>query len=195
MSMEMQHPLSRRGALARLGAGGLAAALGAPRLAAGAQEATPQGAPADLPPALADWAAGWEALDPDRIAAAYAEDGARVDVATGQAQRGRAEIRAYLAAVFGAFTGLSSTFSSAFAAGDRAAAEWVLAGTYTGQAPGFPPGGGEQLTIRGAAILELAGGRIVRDAEYFDVFGVLVQLGVVPAPDAGATPAAATPAG
>ena len=196
--MQTQRPLSRRGALVRLGAGGLGAALAARGLAAGAQEATPQGTPAGLPPALAGWVAGWEALDPDRIAAAYAEDGAREDVATGQVQRGREEIRAYLSALFGAFTGLSSTFQSAFAAGDRAAAEWVLAGSYTGLVPGFPPGTGQQLSIRGAAVLELAGGEIVRDTEYFDVFGVLVQLGVVPAPDAGATPAAtpaATPTG
>ena len=193
--METQYPLSRRGALVRLGAGGLGAALAARGLAAGAQEATPGATPTDLPPVLAEWVAGWEDLDVDRIVATLAEDAVREEVPTGQVVRGRGEIRAFLAAVFGAFTGLdASRIESAFAAGDRAATEWVFTGTYTGQVAGFPPGGGEQVSFRGVRFLELAGGEIVRDTEYFDVFGVLVQLGVVPAPGAGATPAA-TPAG
>jgi steroid delta-isomerase-like uncharacterized protein len=182
--------LTRRAALGGLAVGGLAAALAARD--GRAQEASPAAAPTALPPALREWVAGWEALDFARVAAAYAPDGVREDVPLGVTRRGPDEIRAHLTASFGAFAGLTSRFTSVFAAGDWGAAELELAGSYTGQLPGFPPGTGQSLVLRVAQVLELRGDRIGRAATYYDRYGVLQQLGLVPALDGSpvASPAA-----
>ncbi len=184
--------LTRRSTLARLGAGGLGAALAARSLAAAAQGATPPAA-ADLPPGLQEYVAAWEALDADGIAAAYAEDAVAETVPTGTRLEGRDAIRASLSGLFAVFEDLSVEVVSVFATGSCAAAEWQFTGHYTGQLPGFPPGAGQPVTVCGAEILELADGQIQSEREYYDVYGILVQLGVVPPAGAG-TPVASPPA-
>jgi hypothetical protein len=64
----------------------------------------------------------------------------------------------------------------------------VYGGTYAGSLPGLPPGAGQPFAVRGTAIFELQGGKIRRSASYFDFYSLLVQLGVLPAPEAAATP-------
>lgn len=187
--MDSHHPLSRRTALVRLGAGGLGAALAARSLRAGAQGATPE----DVPPNLADWIAAWEALDIDGIAAAYAEDAVHEDVPANQLHEGRAAIRAHFEFLATELTESDVQITHVVATEDGGAVEWIFTGTYTGQIPGFPPGNGTRVAIRGASIFELAGGQIQRDAEYYDALGLLVQLGILPGPAEG-TPGAATPA-
>jgi|SRR5579884_133361 len=174
--------LTRRAGLALLGAGGLGV------LAAGtaaAQAATP-GA---LPPALAEWIAGWQALDADRVAA-YAADGVHIVVATGQTFAGRAAIRANVAALMRAFPDATLGVDLAFAAGDRGAVAWRFAGHYTHPYPGFPSPSRQALAFRAAILFRLAGGQVVRADEYYDLYGLFVQLGLLPAPGGAATPAA-----
>lgn len=187
--MESQHPLSRRTALVRLGAGGLGAALAARSLGTSAQQATPE----DLPPALADWIAAWEALDIDGIVAAYAEDAVHEDVPANQLFAGREAIRAHFAPLATELTESDVQITNVVATQEGGAVEWVFTGTYTGQVPGFPPGNGTRVAMRGASIFELVGGQIQRDSEYYDALGLLVQLGILPGPAEG-TPGAATPA-
>ncbi|MGH2561161.1 MAG: ester cyclase [Thermomicrobiales bacterium] len=181
--------LTRRAALTGLGAGGLGAALAARGLAA-AQEATPEAA-ADLPPVMQEYIAAWDALDADRLAATYAEDAVSENMATGFVLEGREAIRAYYTALFAGFEDLSVPTTNAFATGGWAAAEWTFSGRHTGQVPGWPPPSGNPVTLRGVGILALADGQIRGGRDYFDAYGLLVQLGVVPPP---AAPAATPPA-
>ena len=165
---------------------GVAAALAGPlavgRSAAGvvAQDATP-GA---LPAPLADWVTSWEAqpLRAEPIAAAYTEDAVYEEVATGVVRAGQEEILGYLTDFFAAFSDAQAEVETVFVAAAQGAATWTFTGRYTGQLPGFPPGTGQPITFRGASILELAGGAIARETQYFDVYGLLVQLGIVPNP-------------
>ncbi len=165
------------------------APLADPALAAQAQDASP----AALPPVLADFGTAWSSGDPERVLALYAEDALfEVVVLGGAVTRGRDELRAYAAAVYAAFPDFASTPTCGFVAGDRAVVEWVLTGTYTGQFGTLPPGTGQQVEVRVASVLELEGGLIRHDAEYWDLATLLSQLGLLPgggAPEAG-TPAA-----
>ncbi len=182
------YPLSRRSALVRLGAGSLGMALAARSLTSAAQEATP-GLVTDLPPILQEYVAAWAALDADRLAATFAEDAVSENVPTGAVLEGREAIPSYFAGLFAAFEDLTAEITTIFATDVGAAAEWTFGGHYTGQVPGFPPGEGQLVSVRGASILTQADGLIQRAHEYYDVYGILVQLGVVP-PPGGATPAA-----
>ena len=187
-TMDGHRTLSRRRAVVRLGTGGLGAVVAAGGLAASAQEATPPAAQEDLPPVLAGWVEAWEALDANAIAGAFAEDGIHEDVPLNETFHGREEIQEHFALLTTEFTDTSADVTNVIAGGDGAAVEWVYTGSYTGQVFGFPPGNGEQVMIRGTLVLELADGQIQLAREYYDVFGVLVQVGLLPAP--GATPSA-----
>jgi steroid delta-isomerase-like uncharacterized protein len=157
-----------------------------------AQEASPAASPAELPAPLAGWVAEWEAqpLEAAPIAAAYTEDAVYEEVATGVSLSSREEIEGYLTGFFAAFCDGRADVEMAFATGDQAAATWTFTGRYTNQLPGFPPPGGQAVMFRGASILELREGMIDRETQYWDVYGILAQLGAVPG---AASPAPGTP--
>jgi len=171
----------------------VASALGAGAAVTAAQEATPAATPPALPPPLAAWAAAFAAFDVEAILAAYTADAVFEEVPLNIVAHGQDELRAYLEAVKAAFPDVSLVVSSGFVAGDRAAAEFTVTGTYRGQFPGFPPGAGQPIAIRGASVLELEGDKIRADREYWDASALLVAIGVLVPAGAPGTPAA-TPA-
>jgi steroid delta-isomerase-like uncharacterized protein len=189
--MDVTRPLisvSRRVALARLGAGSLGVALAARGQPAAAQEATPPVAAA-LPAVLQEFIAATEARDLDRILALHTEDSAVEDVPTGIVYEGRDAIREYLEEYFAAFPDGATRYTTAFATDAWAAAEWTFSGTYMGQLPDLPPGEGQPLTLRGIDIVELAGDQVQGGRMYYDLYGFLMQLGVLPPPEAATPPA------
>src|SRR5687767_9481925 len=158
-----------------------------------AQEGTPA-TPAALPPLLAEWEAAMATHDPDRILALYTNDAVWEEVPLNLVARGPEEIRAHLERLFAATPDIAYDVTAGFVAGDRAAAEWAITGTLTGDFPGLPPGAGQSFAVRGVSVYELSGGKIARYTEYWDAYAFLVQLGALPAPGGPATPAAGTPA-
>ena len=169
---------------------GLAATLLAGKVVA--QEASPAASPAALPAPLAGWVAAWEAqpLEAAPIAAAYTDDAVYEEVATRVSLSSQEEIEAYLTGFFAAFSDGRADVETAFATEDQAAATWSFTGRYTTQLPGFPPPSGQIVMFRGASILELREGMIARETQYWDVYGILAQLGAVPG---ASSPASGTP--
>jgi steroid delta-isomerase-like uncharacterized protein len=147
-----------------------------------AQEASPAASSTVIPAPLAGWVAAWEAqsLEAAPIAAAYTEDAVYEEVATAVSLRSREEIETYLTGFFAAFSDARADVETAFATEDQAAATWSFTGRYTNQLPGFPPPAGQAVMFRGASILELREGMIERETQYWDVYGILAQLGAVP---------------
>jgi steroid delta-isomerase-like uncharacterized protein len=174
-------PSTRRPAVAGLSAALLGASLGRAR----AQEATP----AALPTAMSEWVAGWQSLDADRIAAIYTDAAVHEVVATGETIEGRAAIRDNVAAIMEAIPDATLAVNGAFAAGDFGAIDWTFMGHYSVQMPGFPPPAGQALAFRAATIFEMTGDQVIRTSEFYDLYGLLVQLGALPAPGGPATPA------
>ena len=154
-----------------------------------AQEASPAASPAAIPEPLAAWAAAWEVADTDAILATFTEDAVFEEVPIGVVTRGHDELRAHIGGLKTAFPDFALVVTDAFVAGDWAAAEWVVTGTYSGQFPGLPAGTGQSVTIRGSSILELEGGKIREDREYWDAYAFLIAVGALSAPEAAATPA------
>jgi steroid delta-isomerase-like uncharacterized protein len=154
-----------------------------------AQEATP----AALPPPLSEWIAGWQALDPDRVAVMYAKDAIHEVVATGETFSGREVIRANIAALMTAVPDATLTVNQAFATGDVGTIDWTFTGHYSEQLPGFPPPTGQALAFRAATLFELEDGLAVRTTEFYDLYGLFAQLGLLPPPggETAATPESA----
>lgn len=183
-----QH-VRRRRLLGGLVGGAFTAVLAARgRAAATAQGSTPRAS--DVPAILQEWAAAWsEHDDGTRLAALYTDDATHEEVPSGTVFSGPEAIAGYAQSHFAAFPDVALELSSAIGADDWAAAEWVYAGTYTGSLPGLPAGTGQPFSVRGTVVVELDGDKIRRSASYFDFYSLLVQLGVLTAPGAPATPA------
>jgi steroid delta-isomerase-like uncharacterized protein len=163
-------------------------ALAARGLPVAAQEATPPVA-ADLPPVLQEFIAAQEARDLNRLLALHAEDAVVEEVPTGIVYEGRDAIRGYFETFYAAFPDATMRYANVFASDAWAGAEWTFSGTYTGQLPDLPPGDGQPLTIRGVDIIAFAGDQVQGGRVYYDLYGFLVQLGVLPPPTAATPPA------
>jgi steroid delta-isomerase-like uncharacterized protein len=174
--------MSRRHAVAALATTSLVLAVPV----AVAQEATPGG----LPTGVAEWIAGWQTLDADRIAAIYEEDAVHELVATGQRIAGREAIRANIAALMAAIPDTTLSVNQAFATPTAGAVDWNYAGHYTEPYPGFPPPAGQALAFRATTLFTLQGDLVVRTSEFYDLYGLFVQLGLLPAQEGEATPKA-----
>jgi steroid delta-isomerase-like uncharacterized protein len=66
------------------------------------------------------------------------------------------------------------------AEGDKAAARWKFRGTHRGEFLGIPPTG-KAVTDEGIDVFHIAGGQIARIYAVEDAFGLLKQLGALPA--------------
>jgi steroid delta-isomerase-like uncharacterized protein len=67
------------------------------------------------------------------------------------------------------------------AEGDLVAYTWTATGTHQGELMGIPPTG-KSVTVTGMALDRIRDGKIVESWGNYDSLGMLVQLGVVPAP-------------
>jgi steroid delta-isomerase-like uncharacterized protein len=68
------------------------------------------------------------------------------------------------------------------AEGDKVMKRWVFQGTHSGEFAGIPPTG-KRVTMRGITLYRLTQGRVSEMYWNYDVFGLLQQLGAIPAPD------------
>ena len=80
-------------------------------------------------------------------------------------------------------TALKQTFTLELliAEGDKVAVLWTTRGTHVGDFNGLPPTG-KSYTIQGVDIHQLRDGRMAEHWDVVDMYGFLIQLGVVPAP-------------
>ena len=91
-----------------------------------------------------------------------------------------------------AFPDLQFTYEDQIAEGDKVVSCWTARGTHKGDLMGIPPTG-KQATITGITIMRIANGKIAEDWANFDVFGMLQQLGAIPAATSARTPIALVP--
>ena len=64
---------------------------------------------------------------------------------------------------------------------DTVVKRWVFTGTHSGEYFGIPATG-KRVTMRGITLYRLAGGKVSEMYWNYDVFGLLQQLGAIPAP-------------
>ena len=73
------------------------------------------------------------------------------------------------------------TLEVLIAEGDKVAVLWTARGTQVGEFMGLPPTG-KSYTIQGVDVHQLRDGRMAEHWDVVDMYGFLIQLGVVPAP-------------
>jgi steroid delta-isomerase-like uncharacterized protein len=95
--------------------------------------------------------------------------------------RGPDGVKEFIERYRSAFDGARLTVDDQFAEGDKVATRWTASGTHTGEIAGIAPTG-KDVTVTGLTISRFAGGKVVEEWTTWDTLGMLVQLGVIPAP-------------
>jgi predicted ester cyclase len=83
-----------------------------------------------------------------------------------------------------AFPDLHFTIDEQVAEGNTVVTRWTARGTNTGELAGMPVTG-KPATVVGVGVDRIENGKIVESWGIFDQFGMLQQLGVIPAPGQG----------
>ena len=115
----------------------------------------------------------------------YAED-ATQRMAEGVTYFGRDSIRERISRELAGFPDAAYAVESFTGLGDSFADEWTFTGTHTRPYP-MPDGTvlaptGRRVEIRGMEFVQVRDGKIVIDNLYWDIVGVMVQLGLIPQP-------------
>jgi steroid delta-isomerase-like uncharacterized protein len=130
---------------------------------------------------------GWNRADLGAIEACYATDYVNHDP-DNPAVRDWPSLKEAYRGYFAAFPDAHNVIDDLIGEGDRVVTRWTSRGTHQGEFAGIPATG-KQVTYTATTTYRLADGKIVEGWWNYDLFGILQQLGAIPAP---AEPAAAT---
>ena len=122
------------------------------------------------------WAGNFDVID-EFVAPDYVGH----DPSEQEPTRGPDGVKEFIERYRSAFDGARFTVDDQFAEGDKVATRWTGRGTHTGEIAGIGPTG-KDVTVTGLTISRFAGGKVVEEWTTWDTLGMLVQLGVVPAP-------------
>lgn len=94
---------------------------------------------------------------------------------------GRNDLKARVQAILGAFHPMRFKVEQVVAEGEQVVVRWTQTGTHSGNFMGIPPTG-KEVTVAGIDVHRLRDARMAEHWHVVDQFGLLQQLGVIPAP-------------
>lgn len=121
----------------------------------------------------------WNRRDVAAILAHYDDGITWRNVAMGRTYVGKAEVGAFLADLFRAVPDLTMRITMRIPRGRFVAEEYTLRGTHLGTLFGIPATG-RPVELHAVSFVEMRAGRLVQDHFYFDVTGILHQVGLFP---------------
>jgi steroid delta-isomerase-like uncharacterized protein len=104
------------------------------------------------------------------------------DPASPEEIRGPEGYKHNVATIRAAFPDLHFEIVDQIAEGDRVATRFVITGTQEGELAGIPATG-KRIEVAGTGVDYFSGGKIAESWEYYDVMGMMQQLGVIPYPE------------
>ena len=132
----------------------------------------PTSARADHRRLIDAWVAAWNSHDADRVAALFSADAVYEDVPTAAVSHGPVEIRAFAQFYFDAVPDLHVELVQGHLNDGHGTIEWVYSGTDVGIF-----GTGNTFSVRGVTVLDVHGGSIRRNLDYYDFAKILRDLG------------------
>jgi steroid delta-isomerase-like uncharacterized protein len=102
------------------------------------------------------------------------------DPANPELLRGPEGVKEFISTYRAAFSDARIMVEQQLAEGDLVATRWSGRGTHEGELMGIEPTG-KQVTVSGLTISRLEGGKIVEEFQNWDTFGMMQQLGAIPA--------------
>lgn len=122
------------------------------------------------------WIDGWNAPGPETLLAAFTPDATYEDVAFGLKKTGSAELRELHQHFHASVGGMYVKLVASHIASGHGTIEWLFGGMDTGM---FKTG--KPFEVRGVSVIDVRGGRISNDRDYYDVATIMKQVGVLPA--------------
>jgi steroid delta-isomerase-like uncharacterized protein len=142
----------------------------------------PVGKPTTGLNALAEkWVAAWNSHNPDKMLPLFTDDVFYEDVAFGEVSHGSAELRKFFLSEIEGIPDLELKLERASIHGGHGTIEWTFSGTDKGVYKT-----GKKFSVRGVSVIDLRGGKISRNLDFYDSATIMRQVGVLPNPPADA---------
>lgn len=129
---------------------------------------------------IEQYIAAWNRHDVDAILGFFDDDCSYEDEALGKILRGKAELRNFFVVMYQGFPNCAFEVVNVFDAANCIAWEWVMSGNYDGMGNNGIPPNGKPMRVRGTSITELINGKIKRNTDYWNLAGLMRQLGALP---------------
>jgi steroid delta-isomerase-like uncharacterized protein len=124
----------------------------------------------------------WNKGNLDFADEALTSDFVKYEPASPEGIRGPEGFKQNVAAVRSAFPDFHDKIVDQVAEGDQVVTRYVTSGTQEGELAGIPPTG-KWVEVAGMGIDYFSGEKIAETWEYYDVLGMMQQMGVIPYPE------------
>ena len=122
-----------------------------------------------------NWITAWNSHDVEKVMPVFTEDVLYEDVAFGSINHGSAELRKFVAFFFDAVPDLKLELVNSAIDQRHGTIEWVFSGTDKGVYKT-----GKKFSVQGASVIDVRGGRISGNLDYYDTAAIMRQVGVLP---------------
>ena len=122
-----------------------------------------------------DWIAAWNSHDVEKVLPVFTQDVLYEDVTFGAVNHGSGDLRKFAAFFFDAVPDMRLELIHSFVEHGHGSIEWRLTGTDKGVYKT-----GKKFSVRGASIIDLRGGKIARNLDFYDAATMMRQVGLLP---------------
>jgi steroid delta-isomerase-like uncharacterized protein len=122
------------------------------------------------------WIAAWNSHNPDKVLPLFTDDLVYEDVAFGEVSHGKTELRKFVADEYEGVPDLELKLVRVDFNGNHGTIEWTFNGTDKGV---FKTG--KKFSVRGVSVIDLRGGKISSNLDYYDSATIMRQVGILPA--------------
>jgi steroid delta-isomerase-like uncharacterized protein len=127
------------------------------------------------------WIAAWNSHDAGKVVAAFSPDVLFEDVTFGATNHGSRELQKYAASIFDAVPDAKFDLVNSSEDQRHGSIEWTFSGTDRGLYKT-----GKRFSVRGVSVIELRGGKISRERDYYDAASIMRQVGLLPSQNSSA---------
>ena len=121
------------------------------------------------------WIAAWNSHDPDKMLSLFTDDIVYEDVPFGEVSHGGGELRKFYLSEIEGVPDLELKLLRSSIDGGHGTIEWTFSGTDKGV---FKTG--KKFSVRGVSVIDMRGGKISRNVDFYDVATIMRQVGQLP---------------
>lgn len=119
--------------------------------------------------------AAWNSHEVEKVIPLFTDDALYEDVTFGAVNHGPADLRKFAASIFAAVPDVKFELVNSAVDREHGTIEWVFMGTDRGLYKT-----GKRFSVRGVSVIDLRGGRISRNLDFYDAASIMRQVGLLP---------------
>jgi steroid delta-isomerase-like uncharacterized protein len=121
------------------------------------------------------WIAAWNSHDAEQVVAIFTTNVLYEDVTFSAVNHGPKELRKFAASIFEAVPDVKFELVNSSIDREHGRIEWIFSGTDHGLYKT-----GKRFSVRGISAIDLRGGKISRNLDYYDAASIMKQVGLLP---------------